>query len=183
MFWQRLEATRVAITEQVRTVVVALMAVLSFIGTKVRWLFWTVLRTGWETLVWAVRGIFIPKVAAPLDVLKHYLLVFFMGMAVLALLWAGKQVVNPPLVITVMDLPSQLKAESWINPELPSAHQRDRAHARRRERRSGSRVRSRAESPQCRDQELGNLRSTYRSRSSLHWGPCWDSGRVKFASR
>lgn len=118
MFWQRLEATRVAIAEQARTVVVTLMAVLAFIGAKVRWLFWTILRTSWETLVWAVRGVFIPKVAAPLDVLKHYLLVFFMGMAVLALLWAGKQVVSPPLVITVMDLPSQLKAESWINPEL-----------------------------------------------------------------
>src|SRR4030095_13882318 len=39
-------------------------------------------------------------------------------MGVLALLWAGKQVIRPPLVITVMDLPAPVKNESWINPEL-----------------------------------------------------------------
>ena len=122
MFWQRLQAIGVPVAEQARKASAALATALVLVAAGLRRLvlIWlpAFLWTCWQTLVWAFRGVFIPKVAAPLDVLKHYLLVFFMAMAVLALLWAGQQVRNPPLVITVMDLPSQLKAESWINPEL-----------------------------------------------------------------
>src|ERR1700752_433151 len=125
MFWQRLSAFRTTAAELARQAGAALWAALMFGGGVLGWFFvdWLprFLRACWETFIGAWRGIFVSKAAGPLDVLKHYLLVFFMGMAVLTLFWAGYQVRHPPLVVTVMDLPQQLKGESWINPELTRA--------------------------------------------------------------
>jgi hypothetical protein len=114
MIKERLEAIGAAIVAQALNAGSALWAGVTFIGAMVTALY----RRLWETFVWAFRGVFIPKVASPLEVLKHYLLVLFLSMGLLALAWAGKLVYSPPLVITVMDLPAQLKGESWINPEL-----------------------------------------------------------------
>jgi hypothetical protein len=65
-----------------------------------------------------LRWMLVPKNDTPLDVLKHYvsLLVVLMGAG--ALLWAGKQIAYPPLVITVAKLPEPLEKEYWLNPEL-----------------------------------------------------------------
>lgn len=91
MFWQRLEAIRVAIAEQVREAVAALVVEPPLIGAKALAWLRSFLLTCWRTLVWAFRGVFVPQVSAPLDVLKHYLVVLFMAMAVLTLFWTAQQ--------------------------------------------------------------------------------------------
>ena len=114
MFMLRLKAIGSAIAGLARNARNVIRADVEFIAAKLL----ALCRTVWDMFVWAFRGVFIPKVVSPLEVLKHYLAVFFMALGAMALVWAGKQVVSPPLVITVMDLPADLKSTSWINPEL-----------------------------------------------------------------
>jgi hypothetical protein len=115
MFMLRLKAIGSALAQLARNVGNVIWTGVEFIAAKLL----ALCRRVWETFVWALRGVFIPKVASPFEVLKHYLAVLSMALGVMALFWAGRQVVSPPLVITVMDLPASLKSESWINPELP----------------------------------------------------------------
>lgn len=79
----------------------------------------------WAFCRWIGRGckgfvlwVAVPKGDTPFDGLKHYLSVLFFFMGVTALLWSAKQILYPPLVITVAELPDPLKREYWVNPEL-----------------------------------------------------------------
>ncbi len=63
----------------------------------------------------------VPKGATPFDALKHYLSVIAFFIAVVALLWAGKQLVYPPVVITIADMPKPLRDEHWFNLEISRA--------------------------------------------------------------
>lgn len=115
MFMQRLEAIGAAIAQQARMVGAALLAGLLFVITKLwagfcRW----VLCPTKRFVLW----LFVPKGDTPLDVLKQYVTVLFFFIGVTALAWSVKQVLYPPLVITVAELPQPLKQEYWINPEL-----------------------------------------------------------------
>ena len=65
-----------------------------------------------------LRWMLVPKNDTPLDVLKHYVSLLIVLMGAGALLWAGKQIAYPPLVITVAKLPEPLEKEYWLNPEL-----------------------------------------------------------------
>ena len=114
MFMLRVKSIGSAIAQLSRNAGNVIWAGVEFIAAKLL----ALCRTVWEKFVWALRGVFIPKVTSPFEVLKHYLAVFSIALSVMALVWAGKQVVSPPLIITVMDLPASLKNESWINPEL-----------------------------------------------------------------
>lgn len=111
---ERLEAIGAALAAHARNAGDALWTGVTFIGAKLTAMFMTVL----QTTKWVLRWLFLPKAETPLDVLKHIVSVFSIFMGVMALAWAGKQVIFPPLVVTVMDLPGPLKTESWVNPEL-----------------------------------------------------------------
>jgi hypothetical protein len=72
-------------------------------------------------LVSLLRWLFVPKGETPFDVLKHYVSVVLAFIGLMALLWAGKQIASPPIVITVTKLPAQFEKENWINPEISRA--------------------------------------------------------------
>jgi len=65
-----------------------------------------------------VRWLLVPKVDTAFDALKHYVSVLIVLIGVGALLWSVKQIIYPPLVITVAKLPEPLEKEYWLNPEL-----------------------------------------------------------------
>jgi hypothetical protein len=65
-----------------------------------------------------LQWVLVPKGDAPLDVLKHYVSVLIVLIGAGALLWSAKQIIYPPLVITVAKLPEPLEKEYWLNPEL-----------------------------------------------------------------
>ena len=68
-----------------------------------------------------LKKLIIPNASGPLEYLKHYLAVVTLIVGVTALVWTAKQILNPPLVITVADLPESIKAEKWLGIELPRA--------------------------------------------------------------
>ncbi|HEX8166385.1 MAG TPA: hypothetical protein VF601_11435 [Beijerinckiaceae bacterium] len=68
-----------------------------------------------------IRRIFVPKGDTPFDWLKHYVSLLLAVIGLMALLWAGKQIVYPPIVITVAELPEPLKKDPWLNLEITHA--------------------------------------------------------------
>src|SRR5882724_10339390 len=86
MFMLRLKAIGSAFAELARNAGNVIWAGVKFIAAKLL----ALCRSVWETFVWALRGVFIPKVASPLEVLKHYLAVLSMALGVMALFWAGR---------------------------------------------------------------------------------------------
>ncbi len=111
---ERFRAVALAVAAKARDAGIWLRAWLAFIAIKL-----------WAFCRWIGRGckrfilwIAIPKGETPVDALKHYLSVLFFFMGSLALLWSAKQILYPPLVITVAELPEPLKKEYWVNPEL-----------------------------------------------------------------
>lgn len=66
----------------------------------------------------ALRWLLLPRGDTPFDALKHYMSVIVGVVGLLALLWAGKQIYNPPIVITVADLPKPIGEEYWLNTQI-----------------------------------------------------------------
>ncbi|HXO67915.1 MAG TPA: hypothetical protein VN838_03040 [Bradyrhizobium sp.] len=83
--------------------------------------FWLLLKSIFAHIISRLRWLLIPKGDTPFDALKHYVSVILAVIGLTAILWAGKQIAYPPIVITVSDLPESLKNENWINPELSRA--------------------------------------------------------------
>src|SRR5262245_51670872 len=66
------------------------------------------------TLQW----ILVPKGETAFDALKHYVAVILGLVGFTALLWAGKQIYNPPIVVIVADLPKPISEEYWLNTQI-----------------------------------------------------------------
>ena len=89
---------------------------------------WALLRSMWALLRWAfatllatLRWLLVPKGDTPFDALKHYISVIVGVIGLTALLWAGTQIANPPIVITVAELPKPVREEHWLNTEISRA--------------------------------------------------------------
>jgi hypothetical protein len=82
---------------------------------------WTALSRVFAKLLLALRWLLLPKGDTPFDVLKHYLSVICGVIVLGALIWAGKQIAYPPLVITLAETPEPLRKEHWLNLEISRA--------------------------------------------------------------
>jgi hypothetical protein len=87
---------------------------LNWIGAAVAAIFLTLMRWLLAFLHWLL----VPADRTALGFLKHFTSLVIVATGFLALVWAGYQIANPPLVISVVKLPSQLEQESWINSEM-----------------------------------------------------------------
>jgi hypothetical protein len=74
-----------------------------------------------ETGLALLRWLLVPKGDSLFDFFKHYVALLFGIIGFTALLWAGKQILYPPLVITVAELPEPVRKENWLNTELSRA--------------------------------------------------------------
>ena len=114
MVRERLEAIGAAIIAQALNAGAAVWAALVYVFTKIWALCWWILSLIKRFVLW----LFVPSGTAPFDVLKHGITVLTFFIGVVALAWSVRQILYPPLVITVAELPAPLKQEYWINPEL-----------------------------------------------------------------
>jgi hypothetical protein len=114
MFWQRLEAIGAASAQHARAAGAAVWAGLVFAALEL----WIFCRWVLGLIKRFVLWLCVPSSTAPFDVLKHCVAVLTFLIGVVALAWSVRQILYPPLVITVAELPAPLKQEYWINPEL-----------------------------------------------------------------
>jgi hypothetical protein len=110
--WQRL-GLRGSLLLAVRPIVLAVRSIgwcALKIAALLSWVF--------AKLVTALRWLLVPKGDTPFDVLKHYVSVILGVIGLASLLWAGKQIAYPPIVITVAELPEPIRKEYWLNTEI-----------------------------------------------------------------